>query len=95
MATSYTPTLRVIGISLSLIWSKTLVELIFNSCDEFRLYPEGPVSQIHSHYLYGGAPGIFSDLLRPVLIQREEWGAVSNGKLSLLSLPSKIARLVP
>ena len=27
---------RVIGISGSLIWSKTLVELIFNPCGEFR-----------------------------------------------------------
>ena len=27
---------RVIGISGSLIWSKTLMELIFNPCAEFR-----------------------------------------------------------
>ena len=27
---------RVIGISGSLIWSKTLMELIFNPCGEFR-----------------------------------------------------------
>ena len=38
----------MIGISGSLIWSKTLMELIFNSCGEFRWSPEGPVSQIHS-----------------------------------------------
>ena len=31
---------RVIGISGSLIWSKTLVELIFNPCGEFRWGPE-------------------------------------------------------
>ena len=39
---------RFIGISGSLIWSKTLMELIFNPCGEFRLSSEGPVSQIHS-----------------------------------------------
>ena len=38
---------RVIWISGSLIWSKTLMELVFNSCGEFRRSPEGPVSQIH------------------------------------------------
>ena len=50
---------RVIGISRSLIWSKTLMELIFNACGEFRWSPEGPVSQIHSSNLHVGAPGIF------------------------------------
>ena len=53
---------RVIGISVSLIWSKTLMELIFNPCGEFRWNPEGPVSQIHSPHLHVGAHGIFSDL---------------------------------
>ena len=38
---------RVIGISGSLIWSKTLMELIFKSSGEFWWSPEGPVSQIH------------------------------------------------
>ena len=51
---------RVVGISGSLIWSKTLMELIFNPCGEFRWSSEGPVSQIHSSHLYAGAPGIFS-----------------------------------
>ena len=50
---------RVIGISSSLIWSKTFVELIFNTCGEFRWSPEGPVSQIHSPHLHVGAPRIF------------------------------------
>ena len=55
---------RVIGIFGSLIWSKTLMELRFNHCGEFRRSPEGPVSQIHSPHLYVGAPGIFPDILR-------------------------------
>ena len=45
----------MIGISGSLFWSKTLMELIFNSCGEFRLSSEGPVSQIHSPRLHDGA----------------------------------------
>ena len=47
------------------LWSgkKTLMELIFNRCGEFRWSPEGPVSQIHSPHLNVGASGIFSDLL--------------------------------
>ena len=40
----------MIGISGSRIWSKTLMELIFN-----------PYGSLHLHI---GAPGIFSDLLR-------------------------------
>ena len=72
---------RVIRISGSLIWSKTLMELIFNPCGEFRWGPEGPVSQIHSPHLHVGAPGILSDLLRSVQMLKREWGAESNGKL--------------
>ena len=42
------------------LWSghKTLIELIFNLCGEFRRSPEGPVGQIHFPHLIG-APGIF------------------------------------
>ena len=54
----------MIGISGSMIWSKTLMELIFDPCSEFRWSPEGPVSHIHSSHLVG-APGIFSDLSWP------------------------------
>ena len=50
---------RVIEISRSLIWSKTLMEQIYNPCGEFRWSPDGPVSQIHSPQLHVGAPGIF------------------------------------
>ena len=48
---------KVIGITGSLIWSETLMELIFNLCDKFWWSLEGPVSQIHS-YLHAGVPGI-------------------------------------
>ena len=87
--------LRVIGISGSLIWSKTLMELIFNPCSEFWRSPEGPFSQIHSPHLHVGAPGIFSDLLRFVLMLKREWGVESNGKLAHLFIPGKTAALVP
>ena len=80
----------MIAISGSLIWSKTLMELIFNPCGKFWLSPEGPVSQIHSHLLVG-APGLFSDLLRSVQMLKREWGKESNGKLLLLFIPSKTA----
>ena len=93
---------RLIRISGFLIWSKkkkNLMELIFNSCGEFRWSSEGPVSQIHSPYLYVGAPGIFSDLLRSAqMLERErerEWSAESNGKLPYLFILSKTATLVP
>ena len=78
-------------ISRSLIWSKTLMELIFNPCGEFRWNPEGPVSQIHFPHLLVGASGIFSDLLRFVQVLKREWGAESNGRLQHLFIPSKTA----
>ena len=52
---------RVNGISGSLIWSKTLMELVFNTCGEFRWSPDDPVSQIHFPYLHDEVPGIFSE----------------------------------
>ena len=51
---------------------KNLMELIFNICDEFRWNPEGSVSQIHSPHLHVGAAGIFSNLLRSVLMLKRE-----------------------
>ena len=75
---------RVIGISGSLIWSKTLMQLIFNPCGEFWWSPEGPVSQIHSPHLLVGAPRIFSDLLRFVQMLKREWGAGSYRTYSSL-----------
>ena len=86
---------RVIGISGSLIWSKTLMELIFYPCGQFRLSPESPVCQIHSPHILVGAPGTFSDLLKSVQILKREWGAESNGELLHLFIRSKTASQVP
>ena len=55
-----------LGIPGSLIWSKTLMELIFNPCGEFRWSPEGHCSKIHSPHPQVSAHGFFSDLLRSV-----------------------------
>ena len=84
----------VFEISGSLIWTKSLMELIFNLCGEFRWSPEGPVSQIHSPHLHVGAPGIFSDLLKSIQMLKREWVAESNGKLPHLIIPNKTATLV-
>ena len=54
----------VIGISGSLIWSKTLMELIYNPCGEFRWSLEGPVGQIYLPHLQVDAPVIFYGLLK-------------------------------
>ena len=85
----------MIGISGSLIWSETLMELIFNPCGEFRCSLEGPVSQIHSPRLHICASGIFSDLLRSVEMLKREWGVENNGKLPHLFISGKTAALVP
>ena len=54
---------------------KTLMELTFNSCGEFRWSPEDPVSQIHTPYLPVGATGLFLDLSKSFKVQkRVEWG---------------------
>ena len=75
--------------------SKTLMELIFNLCGEFRSSPEGQVSQIHTPHLHFGAPGIFSELRRSVQVLKREWGEESNGKVPNLFVASKTATLVP
>ena len=51
---------RVIGISRSVIWSKSLMELIFSPCGEFRWSPEVLVSQIHSPHPTLGPLGSFN-----------------------------------
>ena len=86
---------RVIWFSRPLIWSKTLMEQIFNPCCEFRWSPEGPVSQIHSPHILVSVPGIYSDLLRSVQVIKREWGAKRNGKLPHLLIPSKTAAWIP
>ena len=73
----------------------TLMKVIFCPCGECRFSTEGPVSQIHSPYLYAGAPGILSDLLRFVQMLKGEWGAENNGKLPHLFIHCKTATLVP
>ena len=85
----------VIVISGSLIWTRTLMELIFNPCGEFWWSPERPVSQIHSPHLHIGAPGIFSDLLGSVQKLKREWGAESHVKLPHLFIYRKTTTLVP
>ena len=85
----------MIWISGSLNWSKALMEMIFNTCGEFRWNPEGPVSQIRSPHLHDCALGIFQNILRSVQMINGEWGAESNGKLTHLLTPSKTATLVP
>ena len=77
---------RGVGISRSLIWSNTLMELIFNPCGEFRWSPEDPVSQIHSPHLQVGAPGIFSDLLRSVQALKREGGEAAISIQSMVKL---------
>ena len=86
---------RVIGISGSLIWSKTLMELIFNPCREFRWSPQGPVSQIHSPHLYVDAPGIFSHILRSVKMLKRDWGAKATGSYRTYSISGNTTALVP
>ena len=86
---------RVIGISGSLFWSKTLMEQIFNACGEFRWSPEGPHTKVHSPHPHAYDPGIFSDLLRFVQIRKRKWGAEGNGKLAHLFVPDKTAVMVP
>ena len=84
----------MIGISDSHIWSKSLIEFIFNPCGKFRWSPEDAVTQIHSSHHHDGVPGIFPDLLRSVQMLIREWGAESNGKLPNLFILSKNATLV-
>ena len=82
-----------LAISGSLIWSKTLMELIL-TCGEFLWSPEDPVRQIHFPRPHVAVPGMFSDILSSVHILKGEWDAESNGKLPQLFIPGKTAALV-
>ena len=86
---------RVIVISESLIWSKTLMELIFNPCCDFRWSPEGPVSQIHPPHLHVAVPGIFWNISRSVQMLKTEWMQKATGSYCTYSIPIKSAVLVP
>ena len=79
----------MIGISWSLIWSKTLIS---GPCDEFRWSPEDPVSQIYSPQLHIGAPEIFEGLFRR---ERENGFRKETGNYFVYSIPAKTAALVP
>ena len=85
----------VIGISGSLIWSKTLMELIFNPCGEFRLNPEGPVSQILSPCLHVGAPGIIYLLTSIQILKRESGVRKASGSYRTYSSLVKLQPWVP
>ena len=83
----------MIGISGSLIWSETLMELIFNRCGEFRLSPERPVSK--STLLTSSL--VSWDLFRSFKVcsddkERVECG--KNGNPPHLFIPSNTATLV-
>ena len=69
------------------------MELIF-TCGEFLCISEDPVGQIHAPRPHVGAPGIFSDLLRSVLMLKRETRAGSNWKLPHLFILCKTAVLV-
>ena len=45
-------------------------------------------------HLHAGAPEIFSNTLRSVLMLKRDWGADSNRKVPHLFIPSKTAALV-
>ena len=81
---------RVIGISGSLIWSNTMIELIFNPCGEYGWRLGGPVSQIHSPPLHAGASRIFSDLLMSVQMLNRERVLKETGSYRTYSIPGKI-----
>ena len=78
-----------------MIWSKSLLKLIFNPCGEFRWSPEDPVSQIHSPHLHVGAPEIFSDLLRYVqMVKRGSGVRKAKGSYRTYSSLVKLQRWV-
>ena len=85
----------VIGISRSLIWSKTLMELIINSCGEFRWVRRAQLAK--STLLTSTSVPLrsFQIFLRSAQMLKREWGAESKGKLPHLFIPSKTVTLVP
>ena len=86
---------RVIGISGSLIWSKTLIELIFNPCGKFGWNPEGPSPKstlLPSTLVPLGSFPIFKDLL---ICERESGVWKATGSYRTYLITGKTAALVP
>ena len=81
---------RLIGISGSLIWSKTLVELIFNPCGEFRCRR----AQLAKSTLLTSTLVSLESFKVCSGAKERKWGAESNGKLSHLFTSSKTAAWV-
>ena len=82
---------RVIGISGSLIWSKTLMELYLTPVEKF-----GEVwrAQLAKSTLLTTTL-VSLDLFRSVQMLKRGYGADSKGKLPHLFIPSKTATLFP
>ena len=77
---------RVIGISGSLIWSRTLVELNLTPVVNFGEVRMVQLNQIHSPHLHVGPLGSFR-----IFSGKREWGAEGYGKLPHLFFRSKTA----
>ena len=85
----------MIGISGSLTWSKTLMELIFNpvvNFGEVRRAQLAKFTLLASTLVPLGSFQFFQGLFQML---KREWGAESNGMLPHLLIPSKTATLVP
>ena len=85
----------MIGISGSLTWSITLMDLIFNPVVNFCEVRRAQLAKSTLLTSMIVPHGIFSDLLRSVQMLKREWGAESNGKLPHLLIPRKTAAFVP
>ena len=85
---------RMIGISWTLNWSKTLKELIFNPYGKFQWSPEGLVSQINSPHLHAGPLDPFCSF-RSVQMLKREWGEEICGKIPHPFIPSETGTLDP
>ena len=78
---------RLIGISGSLIWSKTLIELIFNPCGEFRWSPLMLLGSLRSFK-------VCSDARERERERERERGGVRKGTGSYLTY-SSLVKLLP
>ena len=78
-------------------WDFRISDLVKNpdGTDIFSEVRRAQLAKSTLPYLYPGASGIFSDLLRSVQMLKREWGAERNGKLPHLFIPDKKSALVP